>query len=87
MGDHMKTTIDISDALFEEAKKLARERDTTLREVVETALRRELVEAKAKPRKPFKLRKVAFRGDGVQPGIDLEDWAQIRSLIYEGRGG
>lgn len=86
MGTHMKTTIDISDALFEEARKLARERSTTFREVVERALRREIEEAEAKPRKPFKLRDVSVRGQGLQPGIDLSDRDQILELIYRRRG-
>ena len=81
----MKTTIEISDALLEEAKRLARERGTTLRAVLEAALRRE-VAAPAEPRKKFKLRDGSFRGEGVQPGIDLSDWSQIRRIIYEGRG-
>lgn len=85
MATHMKTTIDIADALFDEAKKLARERSTTLREVVETALRRELAEAEAKPRKPFKLRDASVRGQGLQPGIDLSDRDQMLDLIYERR--
>lgn len=86
MGTHMKTTIDISDALFDEAKKLARERSTTLREIVETALRRELAEAKAKPRRAFKLRDASVRGRGLQPGIDLSNREQILDLIYRRRG-
>jgi hypothetical protein len=87
MGTHMKTTIEISDALLEEAKRVARERGTTLRAVLEAALRRE-VAAPAEPRKKFKLRDGSFRGTpGLQPGIDLSDWSQIRSIIYEGRGG
>jgi len=86
MGTHMKTTIDISDALFREARRLADDRGTTFRAVVESALRKELGAARP-PKKQFRLRDVSFRGKGVQPGIDLEDWSQIRSLIYEGRGG
>jgi len=45
------------------------------------------MEVRARPSRPFKLRDVSFRGEGVQPGIDLRDWDHIRSLIYEGRGG
>ncbi|MGH7899490.1 MAG: type II toxin-antitoxin system VapB family antitoxin, partial [Candidatus Binatia bacterium] len=39
MGTHMKTTIEISDALFQEARRIARKRGTTLRSVFEAALR------------------------------------------------
>jgi hypothetical protein len=87
MGTHMKTTIEIADALLRDAKQLARSRNTTLRELFETALRRELAAARAQPRRRFKLRNVSVKGKGVQPGIDVSNWGQIRSLIYEGRGG
>ena len=86
MGTHMKTTIDIADPLFREARRLAEDRGTTLRAVVESALRRE-IEASRTRRKRFRLRNVSVRGKGVKPGIDLSNWDQIRSLIYEGHGG
>ena len=86
MGTLMKTTVEISDALLEQAKRVARERGTTLRAVLEAALRREVSEP-AEPRKKFKFRDRSFKGNGLAPGIDLSDWSQIRSLIYEGRGG
>ena len=28
-----------------------------------------------------------FKGEGVQEGIDLSDWSQIRRMAYEGHGG
>ena len=86
MGTHMKTTIEISDPLFQSVQRLARERGTTFRSVVESALYRELKEAST-PKKPFRLRDASFKGEGVQEGIDLSDWSQIRRLAYEGHGG
>jgi Arc/MetJ family transcription regulator len=85
MGSHMKTTIEISDALLQAAKRMAAERNTTLRTIVETALRRHLEadEARARPR----LRRHSFRGRGLQPGLSESDWAAIRERAYEGRGG
>ena len=85
MGARMKTTIEISDALLRTAKRIAAERDTTLRTVVETALRRylEAFSAEARPR----LRRHSFRGRGLQPGLSESDWAAIRERAYEGRGG
>jgi Arc/MetJ family transcription regulator len=83
----MKTTIEISDALLAAAKRAAIERNTTLRTVVEVALRRYLEttesEAEARPR----LRRCTFRGRGLQPGIAEGDWSTLRGLAYEGRGG
>ena len=42
MVTHMKTTIDLADALLIEAKQVAAQEGTTLRSVLEEALRREL---------------------------------------------
>lgn len=44
---HMKTTLDLDDALLIEAKAVAARRRTTLRAMVEHALRRELAPAVA----------------------------------------
>ena len=44
MGTHMKTTIEISDALLEAAKQQAGDRATTLRALVEEGLRTVLEE-------------------------------------------
>jgi hypothetical protein len=42
--------------------------------------------AGCKRRGRFRLRDGSFKGKGLQPGVDLSNWEQIRSLIYEGRG-
>jgi hypothetical protein len=81
----MKTTVEIADPLLRKARKLAKDRKTTLREVLETALRREIAEA-ARARKPFRLKRATFRGEGLQPGVDLSNWDQVRSIVYDGRG-
>jgi hypothetical protein len=79
----MKTTVEIPDALFREAKRYAASHDLTFREVVETGLRR-VVADKAKPSKPFKLKDGSVKGTGM-----LKDftWEEIRAMSYEGRGG
>jgi len=53
MGAHMKTTIEVSDALFVTAKNLARERQTSLRALIEEGLRRVLNEATATNKPAF----------------------------------
>lgn len=85
-GETVKTTINLTKGLLEEARRTALAQQTTLREIFESGLRREL-RARTSEARPFELRDGSFRGEGVQPGIDLQDWDQIRSLIYEGRGG
>lgn len=79
----MKTTIEIPDALLQQAKRVASREKTTLRALVEEGLRRVLRE---RGKKPFRFRDASFKGKGLQPGIREGDWAQIRDLIYEGRG-
>jgi len=81
----MKTTIEISDSLLEEAKKLAAKEGTTVRAFVEQGLRRVLSERKR--RGVFRLRKASFKGNGLQPGVASGSWERIRDTIYEGRGG
>ncbi|MBM3276307.1 MAG: DUF2191 domain-containing protein [Candidatus Sericytochromatia bacterium] len=78
----MKTTVEIADPLFAEAKRQAKRRGVTFRELVETGLRRVLAEGRAAP-KPFKLKVRPFHGDGLQPGVS---WSNLREGIYEGRG-
>ncbi len=81
----MKTTVDIPDSLLEEARKLASREGTTVRALVEQGLRRVLAERKRTG--AFRLRKASFKGTGLQPGVAGASWEQIRSLVYEGRGG
>ncbi|MBZ5592250.1 MAG: DUF2191 domain-containing protein [Acidobacteriia bacterium] len=78
----MKTTVEIPDALLKEARKYASQRGLTFREVIESSLRRTL-EQERSLKKPFRLRKVTFKGTGQL----IHDWETIRALIYEGRGG
>jgi hypothetical protein len=82
----MKTTIDIPDALLRQAKRLAAQEDTTLKELIEGALRDKLARARAKPA-PGPVTTHTFRGRGLQPGASFDDWATLRGMIYEGRGG
>ena len=81
----MKTTIQIQDSLFEDARKLAHRERTTLRALIEEGLRRIIVEHKRRTR--FGLRKASFKGTGLQPHLTGVSWDQIRELSYEGRGG
>jgi predicted transcriptional regulator len=82
----MKTTIEISDPLLRRAKRLAAKRGTTLKAVIEDALRTELAAAETGPASAS-LRTHTFGGRGLKAGLAWGDWATIRSLAYEGRGG
>jgi Arc/MetJ family transcription regulator len=79
----MKTTIEISDSLLDEAKKLAAKEGTTVRAYVEQGLRRIVTERKS--RGVFRLRKATFKGKGLRPGVEKATWERIRETIYQGR--
>jgi len=84
MANHVKTTIQIPDSLFQEARRLAQREHTTLKALVEQGLRRTLAERKR--RGGFHLRRATFKGQGLQPPMAGASWEQIRDLSYEGRG-
>ena len=85
MVARMKTTVEISDALADEAKAVAAREKTTLRALIEAGLRQVLRERRRKAR--FRLRDASFRGRGLQPEFREGDWQRIREAAYEGRGG
>ncbi len=81
----MKTTVEIPDALLEQARKLAARDGTTVRALIEQGLRRVLGDRKRGG--AFRLRKASFKGEGLQPEAAGASWEQIRDTIYAGRGG
>ena len=81
----MKTTIEIADALLDEARRAAAREGVTLRTLVERGLRETL--GRHSDAKPFRLRKASFRGKGLKAAAQDADWPRIRDLAYEGRGG
>ncbi len=80
----MKTTVEISDPLLREVRKLAAREGVTLRTLVERGLRRVVAETKNVP--PFKLRRATFKGEGRQADFRETSWDRLRDLTYEGRG-
>ena len=69
----MKTTVEICDEHFREARSYAGSNGISPREVVERM-----------PGKPFRLKTLTTRGEGL---ICDDNWPAIRSLAYEGHGG
>jgi len=82
----VNSTIEIPDSLFRRLKSLAAERRTTLKALVQAAIR-QMVGSGSRRQRGFRLRQASVRGKGVQPGIREGRWADFRSLIYEGQGG
>ncbi len=83
MGTHMKTTIELADAVGEQARRLAEREGTSLRALVEEGLRRVLDERGRRHR--FTLRNASFKGKGRNPALAGEGWERIRELAYKGR--
>ena len=73
----MRTTLNINDTLLKEARKCSIERNCSLGEIVDEALRLSLVTQKksdtAAVVRPLK----TFAGSGIQPGIDLNNNASV----------
>lgn len=78
MVTHMKTTIEISDALLRRAKERARERHITLRSLIEEALAATL----DKPVGATKVEPVTFKGNGLSREFEDASWEKIRDTIY-----
>jgi hypothetical protein len=85
MGTHMKTTIDIADALLTDAKRVAARDGVTVRALVEQGLREVLAQRRRGPT-GFKLRKASFKGRGLRPELEGASFDRLRELAYEGRG-
>jgi hypothetical protein len=75
----MKTTIELPDALAQQAKNLAREQGVTLRELVVDGLRAE-VQRRSTPRTQVDFHFPTFEGAGLQPGVT---YADLISYAYD----
>jgi len=86
MGSCMKTTIDLPDDILIAAKKLAAERRTTIRSLVERGLRKELSESESRAaRRRPRIRWVTVKG-GLAPGLDMADRARMMEWLHHDRG-
>ena len=81
----MKTTIELSDAALDEARRVARREGTSLRALIEEGLRRVLADRRSR-RAGFRLRDASFSGEGLSPEFAGESWPAIRDTIYRERG-
>ena len=84
MGSHMKTTVEIADPLFHEAKRVAAKEGKTLRQLIEEGLRAVLHGPASKNKKKYVMPDTTFKGGG-----GLTEEAQkmtMHELIYESYG-
>lgn len=80
----MKTTVEISDSLLRDARRKAAREGVTLRTLVERGIRRVIAESGHEA--AFKLRRVTFKGKGLQAELNDAGWEKIRDMTYESRG-
>ena len=79
----MLTTIQLDDALLAQATNLAREQGCDLSHLIEETLRDKI--APAPPgAPPPRFRLITVGGDGVRPGVDLNNSAGLLSLMEQG---
>jgi len=81
----MRTTIRLNDQLLAEVKKRAADRHTTLTAVIEDSLRESFARNKAAARRP-RFSFPTFKGNGLQPGVDLDDSAALLDLMEDRNG-
>ena len=67
----MKITVEISDALLDDAKNMAAREGTSVSALIEQGLRLRLA---------FRLRKASFKGRGLSASARRLDWQKIRGL-------
>jgi hypothetical protein len=72
----MRTTLRLDEHLLAEAKKYAAASGRTLTAVVEDALRDALARRPSGAKRP-RVRLKTFRGNGLRPGVDLDDSAAL----------
>ena len=72
----MRTTVRLDEHLLAEAKKFAAESGRTLTAVLEDALRDALARRTIRAKRT-RVRLRTFNGDGLWPGVDLDDSAAL----------
>jgi hypothetical protein len=83
MLTHMRTSVDIPEPLLKRAKRLARERSTTLRQLLLDGLR-SVVERGDEPA-PYRMQDYSYGSGGLVEGLSWSDTERIDELIYEDR--
>ncbi|MGH8924345.1 MAG: hypothetical protein ACRDWA_06885 [Acidimicrobiia bacterium] len=79
----IRTTINFDDDLLRRVKAEAVRRGHTLTSVIEDALRAELARRDAAEVDSQTFRITPFDGNGLQPGVDLDDSVALLDLMEE----
>ncbi len=82
MSRCMRTTIRLDDQLLRDAQRAAAASGQTFTDLVTDALREKLARRKAAPKRE-RVVLPTFKGNGVQPGVDLHDSGALLDLMDE----
>ncbi len=80
----MKITIELPDALIEQARRVAHGEGATLRALVEEGLQRSLGARRRAPRRQLDF--PSFGGTGLTDEFRGAPWSRIRDEIHRGHG-
>ena len=80
----MRTTVDISDDLMRDLKRVAADTRRSLKELIEDAIRASLA-ARHAPRGTQPGHQVlTFKGKGIQPGVTLDSMRDLLDIMDSG---
>ena len=79
----MRTTVRLDEPLLREVKSEAARLGMSLTAVIEEALRERLARTASAAERPSRVRLPTFRGQGLAPGVDLDDSAALLDLMNE----
>lgn len=86
MANHMKTTVQIPDALLADVQKIAYKNKTSFRALVQEGLLH-VVEQDQKKKKNHHVKDCTYPPAHLVKGkLDPMPWEKLRAIIYEGRG-
>lgn len=75
----MRTTLSIDDHVLRQAKQTAAAEGRTLSDLVTESLRERMARRQTATKVPLQL--VTYKGNGVLPGVDLNNNAAVRDLM------
>jgi hypothetical protein len=80
----MKTTIELSDELLEQARRVAKAEGATLRALVEEGLQRSLEARRRAVQRPLDF--PSYGGSGLTDAFQGAPWSRLRDEIYREHG-
>lgn len=79
----MRTTVRLDEPLLREVKTEAARLGMSLTAMIEEALRERLARTASAAERPSRVRLPTFCGQGLAPGVDLDDSAALLDLMNE----